>query len=611
MTKFHLFIWILITSAAVSWGSALPLDTEKYIPLGEVKAGMEAYCLTVYQGTRVERFEMEVIDVMHKFQPGQDRIVVRGKDPRFIATGPVQGCSGSPVYINGRMAGALSSGWGFSKEPLYMVTPIEEMLEIPAAHNEIPRQAVAGADRLGPRINFDYSRPLNLARMQKTYESALERMQGTRTGRLLPVVSSLPESALEEMADDFRRLGLEPIAASASAGSDDTPEFDISQVQPGAVLGVPIVSGDISLAAVGTITDVLHDPANPDQPTLLAFGHDFTGMGPTELPISLGTVHTVVANQMFSFKLGSSGEPMGTLLLDQTAGVYGQVGRPAPTIDLNMTITHPGDVSPRDYHCKLAVHRAYSPLGLRAALVGAANRSAGLPIEHTLRFRAAIEVEGYPPLRFSNVSTDMGFAQVLEQTALLTAVLLSNPFEEVTIRSIDVELEIEPVTIISELAAVNISNMEPRAGETIHIDLLMDTFRGGKVYQGIDFNIPRDLLPGKYPLRICGAFSYESILSQNVPHRLSPVDVDSLMQALELVTSIPGDRIYVTLGLNTPGLTIRTKELPRLPGTKALLLMDPKRADMIMPMNPWAEKRVKSDVILMDDYTVNLTIRKD
>ena len=105
-------------------------DPARYISVDEIKPGMEAYCLTVYKGTTVEKFGVEVLSVVHDFMPGRDAILVRGTDERFIHTGPVAGCSGSPVYIDGRLAGALATGWQFSKDPLYGVTPIADMLRV-------------------------------------------------------------------------------------------------------------------------------------------------------------------------------------------------------------------------------------------------------------------------------------------------------------------------------------------------------------------------------------------------------------------------------------------------------------------------------------------------
>ena len=108
-------------------------DPARYISVDEIKPGMEAYCLTVYKGTEVEKFGLEVLSVVHDFMPGRDAILVRGTDERFIHTGPVAGCSGSPVYINGRLAGAMAMGWQFSKDPLYGVTPIADMLRVGGA----------------------------------------------------------------------------------------------------------------------------------------------------------------------------------------------------------------------------------------------------------------------------------------------------------------------------------------------------------------------------------------------------------------------------------------------------------------------------------------------
>jgi len=135
------------------------LDKQKYIGLDEIARGMEAYCLTVYEGAKIERFEMEVISVVYDYKPGQNMILVVGKDERFKHSGPVQGCSGSPVYIDGRMAGALSYGYSFATDPLYMVTPIAEMLAIGSTETAKPAMSKG--------LVFDFSEPIDLAAFKR------------------------------------------------------------------------------------------------------------------------------------------------------------------------------------------------------------------------------------------------------------------------------------------------------------------------------------------------------------------------------------------------------------------------------------------------------------
>jgi len=136
----------------------ISLDSSRYITVDEVKPGMKAYCLTVFEGTEVEKFDLEVLDVVRDFRPGMDAILVKGLDERFIHTGPVGGCSGSPVYIEGRMAGALAFGWTFSKDPLYGVTPIKDMLRV---GRSFENQQTLGKNIEQPGLVFDYSVPLN------------------------------------------------------------------------------------------------------------------------------------------------------------------------------------------------------------------------------------------------------------------------------------------------------------------------------------------------------------------------------------------------------------------------------------------------------------------
>ncbi|MHC4271922.1 MAG: SpoIVB peptidase S55 domain-containing protein, partial [Planctomycetota bacterium] len=141
----------------------IPLDSTKYITIDEVKPGMEAYCLTIFEGTKIEKFDLEVLSIVRNFRPGMDAILVKGLDERFIHTGPVGGCSGSPVYIEGRMAGALAFGWTFSKDPLYGVTPIKDMLRVGQINNK--QTNLNNTDV--PGIAFDYSTPINIEKIQE------------------------------------------------------------------------------------------------------------------------------------------------------------------------------------------------------------------------------------------------------------------------------------------------------------------------------------------------------------------------------------------------------------------------------------------------------------
>ncbi len=578
---------------------AMALDTEKYIPFDEIRPGMDAYCLTVYDGTKIEKFDLEVLDVMYRFRPGQNRIVVKGLDPRFIHSGPVQGCSGSPVFIDGRMAGALSSGWGFSKDPLYMATPIEEMLSILDATEQSARSGMTNQ----PRLALDFSKPLNFSNLKRQYRELIHTPSAARGQSLCPLVTSLPPAAIEQLRASFQGLGFE-ILQNASTGSAKI-QPDLAQIKPGGVLAVPLMDGDISMAATGTITDVI--PA-PDGDRILAFGHGFNSEGPVDMPIALGTVHTIVASNAISFKLSSSTTPIGTLTHDQDSGVVGVVGKTPKTIDFNLSIDSFADAKIRDYNCKMAVHRRYTPLLLRSAIMAATMRTAEPPYEHTFKYSVDFEFEKYPPLHFENVSSQLGFAQILEETGLVMMLLLNNPYEIVDVKKISVDIKLIPETTAVEINRISISSTTAKPGDRVTVDALLDTFRGEKINRTFDITIPDDTQPGTYMLTFGGFFTYENIFQQNKRHLIAPYDVPSLLKSLELFSGIKRDKVYLVMNRTTGGVALRNRELPSLPATKTLLLSDPKHTDIAQPYKDWTEKVFPVDFILMDEYQFQIKV---
>ena len=270
-------------------------DSARYISINEIKPGMEGYCLTEYGIAGIEKFGVKVIDVVHDFDPGRAAILVQGTDERFIHTGPVGGCSGSPVYIDDRLAGALAFAWVYSKDPLYGVTPIEDMLEVGRG------QTVASE----PAFVFDYSKPIDLAavgRQITTPRFSKPRSSGGITTLPCPLITyGLPSEVCEQLSSVFEPYGfmvVPGIAGGEGQQAEDASGLADAEAQerklvPGACLALPLVSGDISIGVYGTVTEVRGEQ-------VYAFGHPYLGHGPVDLPMATGKVHTVIPSMVGS-----------------------------------------------------------------------------------------------------------------------------------------------------------------------------------------------------------------------------------------------------------------------------------------------------------------------
>ncbi len=576
-------------------------DSARYIGIEEVKPGMEAYCLTVYKGAQVERFELEVLSVVRDYSPGRDAILVQGKDERFIHTGPVAGCSGSPVYIEGRLAGAMAFGWFFSKDPLYGVTPIREMLEV-------GRGAEGGGIRdgikqAGWRYPFDYSKPIDFAEVEKQIISTIAASRGdfgAATPLPCPLVTSgLPARVVSEVEEWAGALGL--MAVSGPSGGATGSSTEPVQLVPGACLAVPLVNGDITMEVIGTVTEVRGND-------VYGFGHSFLGYGAVHLPMATGQVHTVVSSVMRSFKVATSLDVVGVLNTDESAAVRGRLGEQVYMIPLTVEVERYNDPRKRRYDCRIVDNRIITPLVLRAAVMGAVLMQGGLPPDNTLDYKVRLDIDGAEPILFENVSTDTGLTEMIRGSSSSLALLMSNPYREVRIKSIDIAVKLLPKNISSIIQSATLADSQVKAGEPLHIDVVVETYLAEKMKYSFDLAVPRDVPPGRYELMVCGGYDYEEFLRRAVPQRFTAVDLPTLVESMNEVLGISRDGLHCVLVLPPSGIAVERAELPDLPSTKAMVLGDAKRAMTVQPCQRWVEKSMKTGTVVLDGKMLQVSV---
>ncbi len=583
-------VWLLI--AVCCFCNADQLDTSKYISLDEIKPGMDAYCLTCYKGTKVEKFTLEVLDVIRDARPRRDAILVQGTDPRFIHTGPVMGCSGSPVYINGRLAGALAWAWGQSKDPIYLVTPIEEMLEVGSARYTNTQNRMAFA--------FDFTTPIDIEQIDRQITQSRSSMLSDGSTRCPLVISGLPESVCERLAPMMRPLGFMPVVGIG--GGSDTGHQDTT-LTPGATLAIPLVDGDIKMAVIGTVTEV-------DGDKVYALGHDFFGYGAIDLPMATGKVHTIVANRYASFKLASALRTVGALRIDEAAAVVGQIGAKAKMIPLTITVDRYNDTQQQVYNCRIANNRIITPSLLGASVAGAAYMRGSLPPDNTVEYKVTIDLEGADAISFANISTSVNISEMIRESIVPVAVIMNNPYQNVDIKSIDVGVSIEPQNIVSRIWSVNLSDSTVKAGQTIDVEVVLESVLSPKKKFQYSLTIPQDLRPGKYEFVVMGGYEYVRFLRKKVPHRFIPQNLNSLIDALNKVLRIKRDKLYCVLALPSGGVSVEKAELPDLPATKAMVLQDAKRTLRTKPYSHWLEKNFDAGLVVIDRKRMSIKVEK-
>lgn len=573
-------------------------DPAKYIGIDEIRPGMEAYCLTCFQGTQAQKFDVEVLSVVRNMDPGRDAILVKVTDERFIHTGPVAGCSGSPVYIDGRLAGALSFAWTYSKDPIFGATPIQEMLKV-------GRSARSQRPVSQGRLALDFSKPLDLSDVGEQMGKGVFKRSRTLGGaNPLPdllVISGLSPGVCEELAELVQPSGI--MLAASGSGGDPSPDSEKAPVEPGACLAVPWVSGDIDMAWLGTVTDVVDDK-------VYGFGHGLLEYGPVDLPMATGEVYTVVPSLLQSFKIARVRDVIGALRQDESAAVVGRIGAEAQTIPLTIRLERYNDTEVRTYNCQLANNRILTPNALQLAVAGAALQLGGLPPDHTIEYEVAIGVGDTERVSFKNVSTDHGLLEMLMDGISSVGLLMNNPYQEVDIRSIDFGVHITPESKTSHIWSVELSDTKVKAGQAIQVTVVVESVLAKKKKYRFSLKMPEQLKPGKYQMMVCGSSGYEQFLRKAVPYRFIAQDMPSLIKALNDALSVERDKLYCLLVLPAAGVALERAELPDLPATKALVFQDARRALKTRPYPHWLQKKIDVGTVVIDNEILSITVEK-
>ena len=430
--------------------------------LADVKPGMVGQALTVFTGTKPEPFKIRVVSVLKQFLPKQDVILIRAEDPRVEHSGIVAGMSGSPVYIDGKLVGAVAYAWSFAKDPLGGVTPIESMLaERARPRRKTPLELAAGGD--------DGSGP-GLPSLADT-----DGLPGTSTdapseGRLVRAsvplsVSGFGPRAMTELADVLRPVGLVP--TQAGGGRALGGKLEPGHVEPGSAIGVELVRGDMSMVGTGTVTYV-------DGSTVLAFGHPMFGIGESYLPLVDAEIHAFLPSLAQSFKMSSPLHEIGVLTQDRQSCIIGDLNGRTTMMPVDVRVTGP-EGKTRTFHAEVARSRRLTPT-LASMVVANAVADAEPDVTDviaTVNGKLALHGHGTLELTDQVFSTEGISGRVLGGARGLRALgeLMFNPFEPVIVDSMNVDVRLELRRDVAEIVGISVPTDTVRAGDTVPVKI--------------------------------------------------------------------------------------------------------------------------------------------
>lgn len=577
-------------------GAAL-FDPARHMRVADVRPGMKGYCLTVFSGTKIERFEVEVVSVMRNQAPGLDAVMITctggpGKGMEHLLG--VEGMSGSPVYVYGddgkpRLLGAFAFGFSLSKDPLIGVQPIENMLAVsdPAvrragADDGTPTTATpTGSPARGARARWTYGEQFPLAGRPARAGSARKALaegQG-EPGMLRPIglslsVSGLSTDAMRKLEPMFAGAGLRAFQAApagvAPVGVASEPLGE-PKIEPGSTFVVPLVTGDMEMAALGTCTEVLGDRA-------FGFGHQFQGDGGVELPLAAGYVNTIVANLNSSFKVGASTRVLGTLKSDTTVGVAGLLGAVPETVPVSVRVRYADGSLDRTYRYRVVRHPRFTPLLTTMTVLSSLSAQSNPPAENTMTVSAAVKfatpVGGAAPadLRYSATVAGASAAELFMTFGAPLVATTDNPFSRAYAASVDVEVTVEGTVRAAEIVSARATRARYEPGEKVAVDVTYRPFRASERVARMTLELPKDLAPGEYTIAVSDLETYRGAEAEARPDRLAADSLEELLAVLREQTAMSVEAVYLRLGRDADGVAVGRTAMPRLPGSRRQML---------------------------------------
>ncbi len=551
---------------------------EPFYPLSDVHPGLHGIGRTVFTGDRIEEFQVEILGVLRNLAPKQSIILARLSGGPLAQTGIMQGMSGSPVYIDGKLLGAVALGFPFSKEPIAGIQPIEQMITDSSIGSTGVRPTSEPEGQASAIWRFYRHLPNYDALPVSDDQSSLDTLHHLQTPLSL---SGFTAATLQTLAAQFRHLGFEPMAG-VSAGTATAapyvqspavsePQPAASAVVPGSMISVGLLTGDMNITADGTVTYV-------DGNRLYAFGHRFLDTGSTDMPFAHSNVVALIPTLNSSFKLSAPGDWVGTILSDRASAISGEIGRPARTVPLTVSV-HSAATGNHDYNFQVVNDRFLSPFIIQTALFSVLDATERTLGRGTLQLYGQVEWDApVPPLQIRDTFiSDSGLVQQVSTDAVVPlGFVLGAGFQAIHLKKVSFHLEASESKHQFHLAQAWTSAHDVHPGDSVEITALLDGENGVQVSRSATYKIPSGAPLGALNFTVSDGntlnFPEFAGLSQSTLH--TPEDLIRTINSFR-----DSDALYVRIWRQQPSFTVSgplpSGELSDPPPSVALILSDP------------------------------------
>lgn len=489
-----------VATAAERGKAPVPKKNTLSIPImrtSEIKPGMKGYGLTTFRGTKPERFDVEVVDVLRKAFPKHDLILIRCSHPIIDKAHIISGMSGSPIYIEDKLIGALAYGWGFTKEPIAGVTPIEWMMQ----EMEEPKQPEGGgAKRRSASGRSIFARPQDDTTAPTAVPGPEPRgLTQLRVPMYLSGMAGLPSRAMDKLRAEFEKRGL--MLIDGASGSDATQNVGVESLVPGAPVGLALMRGDISLTGIGTLT---HREGN----RIIAFGHPMLFSGhEVALPITTAYIHGVLPSQWQSFKFGSPSQSVGTLTQDRFPGVAGTLRRTCPMISVRGEVYNPTNGQTETLEIEMINSRGWSPSLLGYVSIYLLLLEGKADTDFAVDYTLDMEFEKQKRLHLEGMDMAWGGAWLSEPSMALRQ-LLDNQFEPMQPKQITLKLKAIHKRIDARIQRAWFEQLEVQPGKEVNLHMRVQPYDSVPKEITFPIRIPAHLDEGKYDVVVAGGGSW-------------------------------------------------------------------------------------------------------
>jgi len=532
---------VLLVPALSAFGQSAPAAAlppsppavTKFFPLSQVHKGLQGVAYTVFEGTKPEPMGIEILGVLHNaLGPRQDMILARLEGAKPDYTGVVAGMSGSPVYIDGRLVGALAYRIGqFSKEPICGITPIESMLGV-EKQQEAPMTELASADT----VSAPGAPPAAPIAAPAPAQSLLQPMD-------TPLVFSGFSPAALQFWKEHAPAGLDPVEG---VGGSESNEKQPDPLIPGSAVSAVLVRGDLDIAATCTVTYV--DPRR-----MLACGHPITQFGPVSMPMTKADVVATLPSPLDAFKIINTTETIGSITEDRESAILGEFGKPARMIPVTLRVLR-GGAGPDQQkqldamHFEVIDQPQITPMAVMVAVYQALMEENTYSAQTTYHVQGSVKISGYPSVKLNSLVAPTDALPANLQTALALGErftrLYDNAARRTPIESVELDVAAIPRRLTAEIESAHTSRVEVHPGDTITVEATLLPWHGEPRNVRVPVKLPANLPEGPVRILVSDAGTLDRLL-QPPQFNAQPLDVAATIAQLNSVHT--SDQLYITL----------------------------------------------------------------